>query len=227
MQIHVHGNDVAAIRWHRSSEWPLTGAALLFLGAYAWPILDPNLDRAFVQLCELVVWATWALFALDYIVRFALSSRRMRFVWRNLVDLAMIVLPLLRPLRLLRLVTVLKALNRNAASALREKIGLYVGASTALLIFVAALAMLDAERHADGANILTFQDALWWSFTTITTVGYGDRYPVTGLGRLVAVGLMVGGVALFGVVTATLAAWFVGIMDAARAADPAARLPRR
>jgi len=69
--------------------------------------------------------------------------------------------------------------------------------------------MLDAERSADGATITTFGNSLWWAFVIITTVGYGDFAPVTALGRIVAAGLMLGGVALLGVVTATLASWIV------------------
>jgi voltage-gated potassium channel len=62
----------------------------------------------------------------------------------------------------------------------------------------------------------TFPDALWWAATTVTTVGYGDRYPVTAVGRLVATGLMVVGIALLGVITASVAAWFVRNIQAAR-----------
>ena len=78
-----------------------------------------------------------------------------------------------------------------------------------LLAFCAALAVLDAERSSPDANITDFGDAIWWAITTMTTVGYGDRYPVTSVGRLVAFGLMIGGIALFGTVTATLASWLV------------------
>lgn len=70
------------------------------------------------------------------------------------------------------------------------------------------LAVLDAERGA-GGSIQTFPDALWWAFVTITTVGYGDFFPVTNIGRFVAVAVMVGGIALIGIVTATLASWIV------------------
>ena len=59
------------------------------------------------------------------------------------------------------------------------------------------------------ANIKTFPDALWWAITTVTTVGYGDRYPTTGTGRLVGGALMLVGIALLGVITASIAAWFV------------------
>ena len=84
-----------------------------------------------------------------------------------------------------------------------------VAAFTTLVALIAALTVLDVERDADDANITSFGDALWWAATTVTTVGYGDRYPVTGVGRSVAVALMVVGIALLGVVTASVAAWFV------------------
>jgi voltage-gated potassium channel len=71
------------------------------------------------------------------------------------------------------------------------------------------VAVLDAERDAPDATITTFPDAVWWTLTTISTVGYGDRYPVTVEGRVVAAALMVAGIALLGVVTASIASWFV------------------
>lgn len=77
------------------------------------------------------------------------------------------------------------------------------------MVFVAALALLDAERYAPNSTITSFGDAAWWAITTITTAGYGDRFPVTGEGRFVAVGLMLAGIVLLGVVTAAVASWFV------------------
>ncbi|WP_237358201.1 potassium channel family protein [Rathayibacter tritici] len=61
---------------------------------------------------------------------------------------------------------------------------------------MASLAVLDAERDTPGALITTFDQALWWAFVTITTVGYGDLYPVTGTGRFIAAGIMLGGIAM-------------------------------
>ena len=66
---------------------------------------------------------------------------------------------------------------------------------------------LTPSDRTQNSNIKSFGDAVWWAITT--TVGYGDHYPVTGLGRLVAFGLMVGGVALLGTVSATLASWLI------------------
>ncbi len=165
---------------------------------------------------------TWGLFALDLLVRVTLAADRRNYLLRHLHDLAVIVLPLLRPLRLLRLITVIGVLNRRAGSSLRGRVAVYVGGATTLLTAVAALAMLDAERDADGANITTIGDALWWGITTITTVGYGDRYPTTTEGRLIAVGLMLAGIALLGTVTATLASWLIDRVRDENAADRAA-----
>ncbi|HET7399574.1 MAG TPA: potassium channel family protein [Intrasporangium sp.] len=196
-------------RWEARTGWVLTCLALAFLGAYALPILDTGLSPATQVACAWVTWAAWALFAADFAVRLSLSSDRRGFVRDNLIDLVIVVLPTLRPLRPLRLVTSLSVLIRHAGSSLRGRVLTYVAGSAALVIVVAALAVLDAERGAPGANIRSFPDALWWAVTTVTTVGYGDRYPTTGEGRFVAGGLMLAGIALLGVITAGFAASLV------------------
>jgi voltage-gated potassium channel len=77
------------------------------------------------------------------------------------------------------------------------------------MIIFSAIGILGVEKDAPGSNIRTAEDALWWSYVTITTVGYGDRYPVTSEGRLIAAALMTVGVGLFGMFTAYVASWFV------------------
>lgn len=196
-------------RWARATEWPLTVLAVAFLGAYAWPILDPDLGATWAMRCTWVSWAAWAGFATDYVVRLALSTDRGAFVRSNVLDLLAVALPLLRPLRLLRLVALLSVLNRRAGGSLRGRVATYVAGATTLVIFVSSLAVLDAERRGSEPNITTFSDAVWWSVTTVTTVGYGDRYPTTGTGRFIAAGLMLAGIALLGVVTASLASWLI------------------
>jgi voltage-gated potassium channel len=196
------------LQWKRLTEWPLTAAAILFLVAYAAEVLA-QLEGQPQQVAETIINVTWLAFVADYIVRLVLADDRWRWFYRHLFDLAVIALPALRPLRLLRLVTLVHTLQGIAGNAFRGRVVAYVAVTTALLIFVASLAILDAERDAAGALITTFGDAVWWAFVTITTVGYGDLYPVTAVGRFIAAGVMVGGIALIGVVTATLASWIV------------------
>jgi voltage-gated potassium channel len=87
------------------------------------------------------------------------------------------------------------------------------------LSYVAALTVLDVERTAPGANIATMGDALRWAMAAITTVGYGDFYPATVVGQLIAVALTIGGLAVLGVVTATLASWLVESIAAGTTAE--------
>lgn len=196
------------ITWTTATEWPLTIAAVVFLVAYSWEVIA-NLQGPARRAAELVINVTWALFALDYVIRLALSQDRWHFFTHHLLDLAVVALPLLRPLRLLRLVALVGVLQRASGGALRGRIALYTAISACLITYVGALALLDSERGAPDSTITTFPQALWWAFVTVTTVGYGDLTPVTATGRMVAVVLMIGGIAVIGVVTATLASWIV------------------
>lgn len=196
-------------RWEDGVNWPLTITAVVFLAAYAAPILRPDLVSPWPTVCQLVTWAAWALFVVDYVARLTLSRDRAAFARGNLFDLAVVALPLLRPLRLLRLVTLLSVLNRYAGGSLRGRVAVYVAGATSLVLFVASLAVLDVERGTKGATITTFGDALWWAMTTVTTVGYGDRFPISAQGRFIAGGLMLAGIALLGIVTASLASWLI------------------
>lgn len=196
-------------RWEVITEWPLNIAAVVFLFAYAIPVANPGAPDWLLMSCEVLVWATWGLFVIDDVTRFVLAQDKWRFFRTNLIDLAAVVLPMLRPLRLVRLLSLLSILNRTATQRLHGRVVTYTVGAVTLLVVVGVLAVTDAERGAPGANIENLGDGFWWAAVTIATVGYGDRFPVSPIGKAVAVALMVGGVALLGVVTATIASWLV------------------
>jgi voltage-gated potassium channel len=197
--------------WDRLTEWPLVVASLAFLGFYSWQVIG-NLQAPENAVPEAAMAILWLVFAVDYLIRLYLANPRKRWFVRNIPLLLIVALPFLRPLRLLRLVTVLSALSRGTGRAFRGRITLYIASAVPLLVIIGGLAILDAEQNAEGANITSFRDGLWWAFATITTVGYGDRFPVTDVGRLVAVGLMLAGIGVLGTVTATVAQWFVELV---------------
>lgn len=195
-------------RWFQLSYWPLLIASLVFIVVYSIQVIW-NLDGTPFVVGRVVITVTWIMFVVDYIVRLVLAEPRGPWFRHHLFDLAVVVLPALKPLRLLRALTLVHVLQRTAGTALRSRIAIYGAGSAIILIWISALAVLEVERPAPGANILNFGDAIWWAFVTLTTVGYGDFYPITAWGRTVAVLLMCGGVAVVGVVTATLASWVI------------------
>lgn len=200
-------------QWVKITEWPLTGLSLIFMAVYAWQILRQPTGLA-DQVSTWTMNGLWLLFATDYAVSVWLASDKWTWFKRHLFDFAVVVLPMIRPLRALRVLTALNALHRAGGVALRGRIAMYVTATVTILVFTGSLAVLDAERYAPHATITTFPKALWWTFVTITTVGYGDYAPVTPTGRTIAFAIMLAGIALIGVVTATLAAWIVDEVSA-------------
>lgn len=195
-------------RWERRTEWPLAGVAVVFLITFSVKVLVHPGGLALHAL-DLTLWALWAGFSVDYFIRLALAPQRARWFVRHILDFVIVAVPFLRPLRLLRLVLIVAALQKAFGDAVRGRIVIYTATTAVLLVYASSLAVLQAERSDPTAHIRNFGDAVWWSITTITTVGYGDFYPVTTQGRLVAVLLMIGGISLIGMITATVAAWIV------------------
>jgi voltage-gated potassium channel len=221
-------------RFASAVDLPLTILALLWLPVLVLPYvatLPSDVNDTF----EAINYLVWAAFVVDYLTRLYLVPDRRNFFTHHLLDLAVVVLPVLRPLRALRLLRLL-TLTRvgvvlaNALTRLRALLthkGLhYVLLAVTMIIFACAGLVLSFEAHAKGSNIHNFANAIWWAMVTVTTVGYGDRYPVTAGGRGVAVVLMLVGIGLIGVLTATVASYFVEQQEDDNIADLTARLER-
>jgi len=194
--------------WRKLSEWPLAIAAVVFLVAYSIEVIG-NVPERNATVFDIIIWATWALFVVDYLANLILAERRWHWFTHNLHLAAILALPMLRPLRLMRLLSVMQFSHRVAGRRLRGRILTYAFAIAVLLVYVAALAALDAEQNVRGASITNIWAALWWAASTITGTGYGDVVPITLVGRLIAVGLMVGGLAIVGVIAASFASWMI------------------
>lgn len=210
-------------RWERLTEWPMIAIAVVFLAVYSAEVLT---DSGEGSGHEVVLDCCWVLFAVDFAVRLATAPRRWHWLRHNMLDFASVALPALRPLRLVRILAAFRVFQRRAETTFRGRLVLYTGGLTVLLVWMGALAVLQVERHAQGALITDVGRALWWSLVTVTTVGYGDISPVTPTGRIVATGFMFFGIALLGVVTGLFSSWIVERVrddaeQAARAPGPA------
>ncbi|TQJ30248.1 potassium channel family protein [Microbacterium sp. SLBN-146] len=219
------GETAATHRWSSAMYWPLTIAALLFLITYTIHVVG-NVRGPFAGLTTAIIAFTWIMFVVDYLVRLALSRPRGAWFRAHLVSLGMVLVPALRPVRLLDASTRLAAFRRSAGSTLRARLLIYGVGSALLLIWYISLVVLQFERDAPGASIDSFGDAVWWAFCTVTTVGYGDFVPVTIPGRTAAVVLMAGGVVLVGLIVATISSSVVERVAQAPSV-PVPLVPRR
>lgn len=192
---------------------------LFALAVFAIDTLAP-LPPATRQIFEYADTAICILFFADFVVQLATAPNRWhyfsRWGWIDLLSSVPMVdaLRIGRAARVMRIFRVLRGvrstkllagflLDRRAESAF-----LAAALVSLLLVVFASVAILQFE-HVDGANITSAQDAVWWSVVTITTVGYGDRYPITAEGRAIAAVLMTAGVGLFGTFSGFVASWFL------------------
>ncbi|MFE5034156.1 potassium channel family protein [Streptomyces sp. NPDC056683] len=202
-------DDSRLNRWDRRTDLPLGVASLVFLGSYAVHVLEPNLPEAAHAVFLSLMYTAWAMFAVDYAVRWRLSGEGPGFVRRHWLDTLVLVLPLLRPVRVVRTYESIQRRRGEPRLSLHARVAAYSTLSISLLGFSGALAVYQVERSAPNASIRTFGDSLWWTCSTLSTVGYGDYVPVTTLGRFIAAGMMACGLALLGTVTGSFSSWML------------------
>jgi voltage-gated potassium channel len=218
-------------RFSAATDLSLTVLTVAWLPILIVPLfahLHGSMDETF----ELLDYSIWALFALEYVTKLGLARHRWHFVRTNLLDLLVVAVPVLRPVRALRLVRLVRigsvgvdGLQRFKAILTHRGLHIVLLAASVLVVGCAGLVTL-AEEHAKGSNIHDFGQGLWWAMVTVTTVGYGDQYPVTAFGRGVAVLLMLLGIGLIGVLTATVASFFVEESRGRREEEIVERLER-
>ena len=190
-------------------NWSLTFLALAFLFAYSYPAFVVEVSPSSQSILDGIQWVSWIAFAADLLFGIFKSSDKAQFLKRHPLEILAVSLPFLRPLRLLRFISfgtlVFEKVNLGKSIAISFK----VIVTAIFLTYLAGIEITMAERGEPGATIQNVGDGFWWAITTLTTVGYGDIYPTTTDGRFIAVGLMVTGICVLGVISATVAAWFV------------------
>lgn len=190
-------------------NWSLTFLALAFLFAYSYPAFIVEVSPSSQSILDGIQWVSWIAFAADLLFGIYKATNKVQFLKRHPIEILAVILPFLRPLRLLRFISfgtlVFEKVNLGKSIAISFK----VIVTALFLTYLAGIEITMAERGEPGATIQNVGDGFWWAITTLTTVGYGDIYPTTTEGRFIAVGLMVSGICVLGVISATVAAWFV------------------
>ena len=187
----------------------LTVLALTFLFAFSYPAFTDSISDSTNQILGIIQWVCWVAFAIDLLFGLVTSENKVLYLKRHPLEIASVLLPFLRPLRLMRVISFGGLALQKIAVGRQFAITVKVAITTVFVAYIAAVQITITERAVEGSNIKNFADGFWWAITTVTTVGYGDRYPTTTEGRLLAVMLMFMGISLVGVITASVAAWFV------------------
>jgi len=202
-----------------NSTYELFILVLAFLSLILLVVLYSPIDATTRQV--LSVFDNWL--CLIFFVDFGRSVRRAANTWDYLkwgwLDLLGSIpgMPLFRVARIPRIVRATIVVRKMGYRGIlhrllgqrAESTFLVTALGAMILLGFASMVVVAVERRSPAANIVTAPDALWWAFVTFTTVGYGDRYPVTDMGRILAVILMTAGVGLFSVFTSYLATTFL------------------
>jgi len=191
--------------YENRTAWPMVVLALGYLVIYSFFVLDQSLDATQRSTLNIAMNVIWVVFIIDLIIRAALAPRHLAYLVHHPIDVIAVAIPALRVLRVLRVLTAGQWLIQRGSRLRFGRSATAVVIAVVFVTYLGSLAVLNAERGAPGADIETFPDALWWSMVTMATVGYGDYVPVTTYGRIIAVGIMVVGISLLGLVGATVA----------------------
>jgi voltage-gated potassium channel len=159
-----------------------------------------------------LLFAVWVLLLGEYLVRLVIAPDRKAYLRRRWAEPATVVVPPFQGWHLLgieEMSLLLREAQLRVEAILRHHSLFRVLIAAIVTLMLGAWLVLLFEQNTKGSNIHGYADALWWAIVTVTTVGYGDRYPVSQGGRAVALVLMLIGIGLIGVLTATVASVFI------------------
>jgi voltage-gated potassium channel len=198
-------------RIERATKYPMAvlGIAWLVIGI---AVVTTDVNGSVSIPLVGTLFALWVILLVEYVVRLVVTPDRRGYLKRRWVEPATVAVPPLQGWRLVgieKMSLLLREGELRVEAVLRHHSLFRVLIAAAATLFLGAWLVLLFEEHAKGSNIHDYGDALWWAIVTVTTVGYGDRFPVSEGGRAVAVILMLLGIGLIGVLTATVASVFV------------------
>ena len=194
--------------WLEKSNVPLAVLGLIYLAAYSVQVLNP-INLELVNQMELLSSVIWAIYLIDLIFRMVVAESLGKFLKTSWLEILALAIPFMRFLRVFRVVLALRGI-RGFVSSRASATGTHILMLVPLTWFSGAIAVLDAESGNPDSSITNLREALWWSLATITTVGYGDKYPTSLEGQLVAGVLMLTGIALFSAGAGIFASWIMG-----------------
>jgi voltage-gated potassium channel len=195
----------------RVTKYPLALLGIAWL-VIAIVVLTNDLNGSASSFLVGALFVLWAIALVEYAVRLVITPDRRGYLKRRWVEPATVVVPPLQGWHLVgmeKMSLLVYEGELRAETILKHHSLFRVLIAAAGTLFLGAWLVLLFEENAKGSNIHSYPDALWWAIVTVTTVGYGDRYPVSAGGRAVAVVLMLVGIGLIGVLTATVASVFV------------------
>ena len=191
--------------YENKTAWTMVILAIIYLALYSLFVLEPDLSQQQRSWLNIGMNSIWVIFIVDLTLRAFLAPRFFAYLVHHPIDVIAVAIPALRVLRVLRVLTAGQWLISRGSRLRFGRTATAVVLAVIFVTYLSALAVLNAERGAPQANIETFPEALWWSIVTMSTVGYGEYYPVTPNGRIVATGVMVVGISLLGLVGASVA----------------------
>ena len=195
----------------RVTKYPLALLGIAWL-VIAIVVLTNDLNGSASTILVGSLFALWAIALAEYAIRLVITPDRRGYLKRRWVEPATVAMPPLQGWHLVgmeKMSLLVYEGELRAETVLKHHSLFRVLIAAAGTLFLGAWLVLLFEENAKGSNIHSYPDALWWAIVTVTTVGYGDRYPVSAGGRAVAVVLMLVGIGLIGVLTATVASVFV------------------
>lgn len=209
-------------RWDRAVSIPLLVLGVIFIVSFSVYVIGVELLPIVRLIAGAAAILTWFAFAADYIVRIVVTPRgaRWEYLWRHPLELLAVLLPVFRAVRVVDLIRQAPYFHHKTGAVVRTEIIAYAVAYSVVFVYFISLSTLQVERDAPEATITSFGEAVWWACVTLATVGYGDVYPVTVLGRFFAVLLMMGGIAIIGVTSGTVVSYITDRIRATTAPRP-------